>query len=233
MQQNRARVHPRMKERDENPHQQRIAEDDGRAGQGIGNDFRRSDGIGHRRHGEKKSDNGPGESDVEQRAARGDRRANANECAESSEKRRRGEEVRIAHVNAVKLAGEIMSQLVRQQNGEQREGKRNAEQQQPRMQERVEEHGEKILISGEGLLIHRVGARKFGADGKRGDHREQKQNQRRPRRTARRAHRRQVTKLRETALENFDGDAAVAVAAVVVKAHERLDARARICGTRN
>ena len=96
------------------------------------------DGIRHRRGRYQKSHHGPGNSHVKQGLARGDRRTDADKRSEGSKQRRRGNEIRIAHVDPVDFAGVIMPQLVRQQDSHQRERKRNTQQQQLRMLEKAQ-----------------------------------------------------------------------------------------------
>ncbi len=92
--------------------------------------------IRHRRSRQRKSHHRPREADVKQRAPRRNRRANSNERAERAEESRRGNEIRIAHVDAVDPAREIVPHFVRHQDRQQRERKRHAQREQLRMLER-------------------------------------------------------------------------------------------------
>jgi hypothetical protein len=85
-----------------------------------GNDFRESEAHRECRQQKHKAGHRTGDSDIEENALRVDRRADANERAESAEQRR-GKEVRQAGVDVVVERGEIVAELVRQQDGEQRE----------------------------------------------------------------------------------------------------------------
>src|SRR4029077_18300245 len=169
--------------------------------------------------GDEKSDHRSGEAHIEQGAARGDWRADADERAERAEQSWGGDEVGITDVDVVEPASKIMTEFMREQDAEQRKRKRDAQQQQARMRERVEHHPERILITREGRLIHRVRTGEFRADRESGNHGEDKKNQRGPERAAARGRRRRrLRERREMHLHDLDGDPAVTIAAVVVDA---------------
>src|SRR5580658_3111339 len=97
-----------------------------------GSDFGAGDyfGVRHaereRRNRENESDKRAGDANIEQRAARGNRRADSDERAERADQRRRGNEVRIARIDAVCTAREKVAEFMREQDAEQRECEWNA-----------------------------------------------------------------------------------------------------------
>ena len=121
--------HVGMKQRGENLHERRNSQQYVGVRLRVGNDFRHSDRIRNRWNRDDESRHRPGDAHVEESAPRGKRRANANERAESAEEIRRGNEHRIAHIDSVHLARDVMSHFVGEQNSEQREREGNSRQQ--------------------------------------------------------------------------------------------------------
>src|ERR1700722_16554354 len=111
-QQQRGGIRAGMKQFDENAHQRRIAKNDSGIGLSAWNNLGSRDGVGHQRNRDHESGDGPGDANIEKRAAGGDGRANAQESAEGSEQGRRRNEIRIADIDAVILAGEIVAELM-------------------------------------------------------------------------------------------------------------------------
>ena len=91
----------------------------------AGDHFRECDAHRQRGHQEDEARQRPGDSDVEERALGIDRRADADEGAEGSQERR-GQEVRQAGVHLVEDGGDVVAELVSQQNRQESEGRREA-----------------------------------------------------------------------------------------------------------
>src|SRR5690242_7989295 len=83
--------------------------------------FRRGNSVRHGRKRENKSRHWTREPHIEECLARRDWRTDSNHRAESSKQRRRGNEIRIAHIDAVDFARHVVPHFVREQNDEQRE----------------------------------------------------------------------------------------------------------------
>ena len=142
----------------------------------------KSRSIRHRRHARTQIPP-PGPRAPRQRApARGDRRTNANDRAKSAKQRGCGNEVRIAHVDAVDFARDVVPHFVCEQNAQQRERKRDSQQQQLRMLEGQRPSATRILAAGKRLAILRVRLREFRAYSQRRKHRQRKKKQCRPKR---------------------------------------------------
>src|ERR1700683_3317440 len=155
---------------------ERRAEMHYRSSRRTGDHFRVRHAIGQRRNRETKSYEGTRNAHVEKSAARGDRRANAYECAERADQRGRRNEIRIAGVNAVSAAGEKVTQLVREQDAQQRECEWNSRRKETGMAEQLQIQRKKIVEVG--IAACGVSARELRADGKRRKQREQKKQKR-------------------------------------------------------
>ena len=116
-------------------------------------------------HGEQKSNNGAGSADVEERPAGADRRANQDERAESADQGRRRNKKRIARMDVVMPTGEVVSQLVREQDREECNRERQSGEKQARTMVRKGKHFEES-IEGSRLIVS-VGSGKMRA-GKEG-----------------------------------------------------------------
>lgn len=84
------------------------------------------DAEGKGGQGKEKADERTGSANVEEGASGADRRTNQDEGAESADERRSRNEEGIAGVDVVVSAGEVMAQLMREENGEKGKGERNA-----------------------------------------------------------------------------------------------------------
>ena len=129
---------------DEQAHHERLPEDNGRMRVRKRHHPRIENGNRQRRNREEKSNHRSREAHVKQRLAIVNRRANANERAKRSDQRRRGKEIRVARGNSVIAARKKMSQFVRQQNADQREGERDAGEQKLRVREQGRIRGKKL-----------------------------------------------------------------------------------------
>src|SRR5579859_7434562 len=167
------------------------------------NDFRRRDSVGHGRQREHKSGHRAREPHVEKRFASGDRRTYSNHRAESSKQRWRGNEIRIADIDAVNFARHVVPHFVREQNRQQRERKRNSHRQQSRMLERQQHQRQRILAARERLAIFRVRSPEFHPYGQSGYQRQQKKDQCRPKGAPLEGLRRKLRALRILCVEDF------------------------------
>ena len=107
-----------------------------------------------------------------------------------------------------------MPHLVREQNHQQRERKRNAQQQQRGCSNGSSISGKRILRRGKRLAILRVRSREFRAHRQRRNHRQQKENQRGPKRRRLARRRPYSIRGRECDVEDFDRRLRVPVASL-------------------
>jgi hypothetical protein len=209
-----------MKQFDKESHQWRLAENDRRGALHSWNNSGSRDGKRHHRRSDHKSRHRPRQSNVKQRPASGDRRTNANECAKSAKQSGRRNEIRIAHVDAIKFAGVIMPQLVRQQNSKQGKRKRNAKEQQLRVPEGQDHRGKWIAATREWLAVPGIGRRELRAYSQRGEKRESEQQQGGPKRSLRRLQRLNCLRHRaEIYIQDIEGRSAVTITSNGVKGH--------------
>src|SRR5579875_415085 len=146
-------------------HQQRISENDQSSGLRVRNDFRHINSSSQNRKGKNEPHQRPRKSHVEEGFAIQNRRANANESAEGADKRWRRQEIRIAGIDVVIVAGKIVSEFVRQQNANERKGKRNAGQQEMRVGQRTPGGRKRIFNTGKRRAVLRIGHRELSSDG--------------------------------------------------------------------
>ena len=112
-----------IEDRRERAKNQRRAEDgaDTRRVGKFGYEFCMQDAEDKRGYGDDEPDERARRADVEQRALRSNRRANQDESAKRADQRWKWNEVRIAGMNVMMAAGEIVTEFVREQNRKQRE----------------------------------------------------------------------------------------------------------------
>ena len=98
-----------------------------------GDDFGVKDAEDERGHGDDEADERAGGADVKECPARADRRANHDEGAERADERWERDEERIGGMNVVVAAGEVVAELVDEQDGKQRQREGQAADQRERM----------------------------------------------------------------------------------------------------
>src|SRR5260370_18178213 len=125
------------------------------------NGLRVEQAVGERGDGQNKSRQGTGRDYVKERPSGANRRTNQNECAERADERRKGNKKRVAGADVMMAAGEKMAEFMREQNGEQGEGKRKARREGCGM---FVEEGEVVdkLVERHGLIV-RIRDRKVSA----------------------------------------------------------------------
>src|SRR5258708_8779176 len=81
---------------------------------------------GERGNRQNEPHEGTGSAHVKECTSGTNRRTNQNECAERADERRKGNKKRVAGADVMMAAGAKMAEFMREQNGEQGEGKRKA-----------------------------------------------------------------------------------------------------------
>jgi len=151
-----------VEERGESAEDQRSAEDGARV-RGIGEagyDFCVKHAEDERGDGDDEADDRAGCADVEEGAARPDRRANHDESAEGADQRRERDEERVGGMNVVMTAGEVVAEFVDEQDGQQSDGEGEASDERERMfVEKCQRIYEFVEIDG---FIFGVGGGKVG-----------------------------------------------------------------------
>ena len=140
----------------------------------AGDDFGMENTEGERRNGKHKTYERAGSADVKEGADSSNRRANQNERSERADERGKWNEKRIGGADVVMAAGEKMSQLMREQNGEQGESKRNAGREACRMFVEERESVDEFVIRSR--LIICVSDRELSAGDQTGAKSKQKQD---------------------------------------------------------
>src|ERR1700736_3946107 len=140
--------HARPQQGQQDPQRERIAEDDARMRRRQWNHSRVCNGDGQRRNREEKSHHGSRQAYIEERFAIADRGSDADERAEGSDQRWRGNKIGIASRNTVIAAGKVVAQFMRQQNAEQRESERNSGEKKSWMRKQRSVHREEAIDVG-------------------------------------------------------------------------------------
>ena len=140
----------------------------------AGNDFGMENTEGERRNGKHKTYERAGSADVKEGAGSSNRRANQNECAKRADERGKGNKKGIGGANMVMAAGEKMSQLMCEKNGEQGKSKRNASREACRMFVEERESVDEFVIRSR--LIICVSDRELSAGDQAGAKSKQKQD---------------------------------------------------------
>jgi len=126
-------------------------------------------------------------SDVKECASGANRGTNKNERSKSAHERRKGNEKRVAGANVMMTTGKEMAELMREQDGEQSEGERQAGGKSWWVFVKKGEGAQK-LIERNGLIL-RVGEGELGAGNEAGAKSEEKKNTGKIKRFKRRARR--------------------------------------------
>src|SRR5271155_323417 len=209
-----------MKHRHKNLHQPRKSKDQPAILLHARNHFRHRNSVRSERHRDNKSQNRPRNANIKKRPPRGDRRANAYHRAKSSEREGRRQKKRIAAINPIIPAREIVPHFVRHEKSQQGQRKRNPQQQHSRMLKRQQRNREQFFIARRRFHVLRKRSRNQRSRRKRHQQRQTEKNNRRPNRPPSRTHSwgRQINNLRIMSVENFQWDATMPVAGAI--AHE-------------
>src|SRR5271156_3336966 len=208
-----------MKHRHKNLHQPRKSKDQPAILLHARDHLRHRDSVRSERHGDNKSQNRPRNANIKKRPSRGDRRANAYHRAKSSEREGGRQKKRIAAINSIIPAREIVPHFVRHEKSQQGQRKRNPQQQHSRMLKQQQRNREQFFIARKRFHILRKRSRNQRPRRKRHQQGQTEKNNRGPQRLPPRAHpRRQINNLRIISVQNFQWDAAMPVAGAI--AHE-------------
>src|SRR5271168_4113719 len=101
-----------MKKSDEHSHERRISEEDVGILLCSRHDLRYRNPIRQQRYRYKKAGDGPRNPDIKQRTPSRNGRAYSQKCTEGAKKKWGRQEVGIAHINVINLAGHEMAHLV-------------------------------------------------------------------------------------------------------------------------